>query len=103
MKKNTPKDKKMLKGPFRALLSWKNFSLCFLLLCTFGSAIAVVLSKHMNRSLHMELQSLQKQRDTLQVEWSRLLLEQGTLGSDVRVEQVAKDELEMMLPKQDEM
>ncbi len=91
------------KGPLSPLLSIQAFCLCVLMLGVLGSAIAVVYSKHLNRKLHIELQQLQQARDNLHVEWSRLLLEQGTLGSDVRVEQVASHELDMVLPKHEDI
>lgn len=81
----------------------KSLLLSLLTLCVLGTAMAVIYHQHLNRSLHAKLQGLQQSRDRLHVEWSRLLLEQGTLGSDVRVEQVARDQLDMTVPKPDEM
>ncbi len=71
-----------------------------LVLC---SAIGVVYTKYLNRSLHIELQQLQDLRDKLHIEWTQLLLEQGTLGSDVRVEKVAREKLDMILPSQNQI
>lgn len=74
--------------------------LIFLVLST---AMGVVYTKHFNRSLHIQLQQLQDTKDKLHVEWTQLLLEQGTLGSDVRVEQIARDKLEMIVPVPSQM
>lgn len=89
---------KALRGPLEALFSIPALGMSFLMICLLFSAMAVVVSKHLDRSLHIRLQQLQKNRDDLHVEWSRLLLEQGTLGSDPRVEQIAREQLGMRLP-----
>jgi len=51
----------------------------------------------------MKLQHLQQETESLQVEWSQLLLEQGTWGSDVRVEKLARIRLHMVLPEPNEV
>ena len=65
------------------------------------SAVAVIYTKHLSRSEFIQLQQLEKQRDLLNEEWGRLLLEQSTWGSPSRVEQQAKLRLNMMVPKAD--
>lgn len=65
----------------------------------FFSAMAVVYEKHQSRQLFIELQSLQREVESLQVEWSQLLLEQGTWASDARVERLARAHLQMVLPE----
>jgi len=72
-------------------------------LLVIGSAVGVVYTKHVNRNRHIQLQQLQNTRDKLHVEWTQLLLEQGTLGSDVRVEEVAREQLGMIAPPSDQM
>lgn len=89
---------KILRGPLEALFSFKALTIFFLMIFVLLSAMAVIVSKHFDRSLHIRLQQLQKNRDDLHVEWSRLLLEQGTLGSDPRVEKIAREQLEMKVP-----
>lgn len=89
---------RILRGPLEAIFSIPALIICFLMICLLLSAMGVVVSKHMDRSLHIRLQQLQKNRDDLHVEWSRLLLEQGTLGSDPRVEQIAREQLGMKMP-----
>jgi cell division protein FtsL len=73
----------------------KGLSLSVLVL---SSAIAVVYIQYLNRNLHIQLQQLQESRDRLHIEWTQLLLEQGTLGSDIRVEKIAREHLDMLLP-----
>lgn len=72
-------------------------------LCVFCSALMVVYTTHINRGLHSKLQELQSKRDELHVEWTQLLLEQGVLGSEARVEKMAREELGMVLPLPNQM
>lgn len=74
--------------------------LCLLL---FLSAMSVVYHKHLSRQLFTKLQNLQQEIDFLQVEWSQLLLEQGTWGADARVERLAREHLQMVLPEPNEV
>ncbi|KGM06643.1 Cell division protein FtsL [Methylophaga thiooxydans] len=65
------------------------------------SAVGVIYSKHLSRNEFIQLQQLEKQRDLLNEEWGRLLLEQSTWGSPSRVEQQASRRLQMIVPKAD--
>ncbi len=65
------------------------------------SAVGVIYSKHLNRNEFIQLQKLEKQRDRLNEEWGRLLLEQSTWGSPSRVEQQARSRLNMIVPSAD--
>lgn len=69
-----------------------------LLVAVVASAIAVVQSTHLTRQAHSELRELERQRDQLQVEWSRLLLERGTLASHDRIKELAVNRLQMGTP-----
>jgi cell division protein FtsL len=89
---------KALRGPLEALFSVPALGIFFLMICLLLSAMAVIVSKHLDRTLHIRLQQLQKNRDDLHIEWSRLLLEQSTLGSDPRVEKIAREQLGMTVP-----
>lgn len=70
-----------------------------LALCAVASAFAVVWSKHEARNRFIELQGLNDERDRLDIEWGQLKLEQSTWAMHGRVEQVARDELKMIIPK----
>lgn len=72
-------------------------NLCLLMLTVF-SALAVIYSKHTTRQLNTRLQQLANQRDTLQAEWTQLMLEQGTWATNARVEEVATKHLNMISP-----
>lgn len=74
------------------------FGLMVLSILIFISSMGVIYSKHVSRQLFAQLQSLQNKRDELHVEWSQLLLEQGTWATDVRVERVAREHLNMLVP-----
>ncbi len=63
------------------------------------SAIAVVYTKHEARKLFVELDTLEKQRDEMNVQWGRLQLEQSTLATNIRIEQHAKKKLGMITPE----
>ena len=65
-----------------------------------SSALALVYSKHNNRNLFIALQQLQSERDSLNVEWGRLQLEQSTFATHSYIEGTARRELQMELPTQ---
>ena len=76
-------------------------SLFVLLLMTF--AVGVVFGQHTSRVLYAKLQALNVERDRLNNEWSQLLLENATWTSDIRVEKVAREQLQMIIPTKIEM
>lgn len=75
---------------------WGAFLL--LVLAVMCSATGVVYTTHKNRHLLNELHALEQQRNDLQVEWGRLLLEQSSLVSQGRIEDIARAELSMEVP-----
>ena len=48
----------------------------------------------------MLLQKIHVERSKLNTEWSKLVLEKSTLTSDLHIEQIAKQELGMVMPEQ---
>lgn len=68
-----------------------------------GAAISVVWSKHEARSLFIELQGLNAERDALDIEWGQLKLEQSAWAMHGRVEQTARLNLKMVVPRPDEV
>lgn len=70
-----------------------------LLIAVIVNAIWVSHTVHKTRKTVSELQSLERKRQQLDVEWSQLLLEQSTLGSYAEVERKAVDELGMHVPE----
>ena len=73
-------------------------ALMLLALSVFISAIGVIYSIHESRKLFVQLQSLQAQRDEMDVEWGRLQLEQSTWATDARIEDLANRKLDMIIP-----
>jgi cell division protein FtsL len=63
------------------------------------SSLSVTYSAFQYRLLFNKQQVLVQQWDEFQVEWGQLLLEQSTLGTNNRVEQVARKQLKMMTPQ----
>ena len=76
--------------------SW--FLFISLLLLTTASATGVIYSTHKSRHLLNELQLLERERNSMQVEWGQLLLEQSSLVSQGRIENLAIAELGMKIP-----
>jgi cell division protein FtsL len=64
----------------------------------FLSAIALIDARHQNRVLFEQLDQLHQQRDQLNVDWGRLLLEQSTWSTHAYIEQSATQKLDMGLP-----
>jgi len=69
----------------------------------FASALSAIWSKHQARTLFVELQRLQVERDQLDIEWGQLKLEQSAWSTHGRVEQVARADLRMVIPQPQEV
>lgn len=63
------------------------------------SALAVVYAKYQSRTLFVELQTLNRARDAMGVEWGQLQLEQSTWTDHGRIEGIARSRLEMLVPE----
>lgn len=88
----------------KSRVEWiKLLTIAFISTLVFSSAMGVVYCKHQSRQLFTKLQNLQQEIESLQVEWSQLLLEQGTWAADARVEHVARERLQMHLPEPSEV
>ncbi|MBT8442708.1 MAG: cell division protein FtsL [Gammaproteobacteria bacterium] len=68
-----------------------------------ASAIASVYAKHESRQLFTELQSLSTERDEMEVEWGKLQIEQSTWSTYGRVEQLAREQMDMRVPPPEEV
>lgn len=86
-------------SPLQALWNRKNLWAGLLLIAVVVSALAVSYSAYESRRLHNQLQQALEQRNRAQVEWGRLLLESSTLTSPGRIEQLARDKLNMATPQ----
>jgi cell division protein FtsL len=67
------------------------------------SAVGVVYAKYLSRTDFVELQSLNGERHRLEVQWTRLRLEEAALTTQPRVEERARRLLHMHLPRQGEV
>ncbi len=86
-----------------SVVNWQLPLLVILFVAVIFVAIKTVVHRHESRNLFMQLQVLEKERDKLSAQWSRLKLEQGTMLNQVRVEQNARWELGMQMPKTSEI
>jgi cell division protein FtsL len=78
------------------MIRWLLFS--FLLASLLATAIAVVTLRHESRQLFAVLQQAESERDRIQVEWSRLQLEQASLSELGEIEIQAREQLGMQQP-----
>lgn len=69
----------------------------FTLVCALG----VITTKHSERQLNARLAQLQRERDAIDGEWTRLLLEEATLSTHTRIDATARRELGMLEPGPD--
>ena len=76
----------------------KTFLFWLLVASLFISSLEVVVARHEARKMFVEIQSLEKVQDELNEEWGRLLLEQSTWATDVRIETIARSRLGMKTP-----
>lgn len=67
------------------------------------SSIALVEMQHRHRTLFVELQALERERDELETEWGRLQLEQSTWATHDRIQSLAREKLELRVPPVDEI
>ena len=82
-------------------MTWALIAL--LILAIMGSAVGVIYSKHQTRKMFVSLQKLHKQIDELNIEWGQLQLEQSAWSSHGRIEKIARNKLQMTLPRANEI
>lgn len=68
-----------------------------------GAAITVITTKHAERQLNMRLAQLQRERDDVDAQWTRLLLEEATLSTHTRIDAAARRDLGMVEPGPDSL
>jgi len=77
--------------------------LIVLLVLVVVSSLGVVYSKHQSRKLFVELQALGEARDSMDIEWGQLQLEQSTLTMQGKIESAARERLGMVSLTTDRM
>ncbi|WP_133126926.1 cell division protein FtsL [Legionella nagasakiensis] len=70
----------------------------FLLISVFASALAVVYVTNQHRMTFSQLQYAEQREHELQLQWGQLLLEQASLATPARVQQLAQEKFKMSLP-----
>ena len=70
-----------------------------LVLGVIASASGVVGARHLLRQAYIELSTLERGRDELNIEFGRLQLEQATWSEANRIEQVAGNRIGMKFPE----
>jgi len=86
-----------------SVIDWRLILLVISFVVIVFIAIKTVVHRHEARSLFVEMQKLEKERDVLAAQWSRLKLEQGTVLNQVSVERQARWDLGMKIPKASEV
>ncbi|MFC0336046.1 cell division protein FtsL [Kushneria avicenniae] len=84
--------------PFRLRLGFMHGVIVVLLVLMILSALGVISTAYHTRSQYARLQTMERQHDQLQTVWSRLLLEESTWSTPSRIENLARDRLEMHVP-----
>jgi len=80
------------------LVMWRQLLVLALLSAVLISALGVSLSAHITRQLFANLQQASLQRDDLESEYEKLLLEQSAWASYSRLDQLARNDLNMRTP-----
>ena len=86
-----------------SVINWQLPLLAILFVSVVFVAIKTVVHRHESRTAYIKLQKLEKERDKLAAQWSRLKLEQAVTLNQVRVEQYARWDLNMKMPKASEV
>jgi cell division protein FtsL len=73
--------------------------LAVLWLAVLASSVQVIYARHKAREVFVRLEQLNAERDSLDMEWGRLQLEQSYWSSHAFVERVANSKLQMTLPQ----
>lgn len=66
-------------------------------------ALSLVYTRVTTRSLYLQLQGLQQQRDDFNVDWGRLLLQEARYAEPRYIEKVARQKLGMVFPERDKI
>lgn len=80
------------------LLAKAQWSTFILIIAACISALSIVYVTNSTRCLNASLQQIVVEREQLHVKWSQLLLEKSTLITQSRVQQVASEKMDMIVP-----
>ena len=85
------------------LTSPRHMGIAVLVLVLSASAFFVSFSSHQTRELYRNLHIIQKQRDDLDYEYQKLILERGAFADYSRIADLAERQLKMRSPLTDEL
>ena len=68
-----------------------------------ASGVMLVLAEHWSRQLFAENEALKREEERLQDDWGRLQLEQSTWATHARIEALAGEQLELVVPDEDQV
>lgn len=83
----------------QAVASYRSWSVMALMAILIVSTFCLIYVKSVHRQVFVELAMEQQSIQQIHVNWSRLLLERSTLTAPSHVQMVAKDMLDMTIPK----
>ncbi len=84
-------------------MNWQNGLTVVLALLLIVVLVNYVYFQNETRKLFAATQSIEKEKLDLNAEWARLQLEKSTLVANNRIEQVAREELNMKLPEDEQV
>ena len=84
-------------------MSFRYFVMVLLIAAVLGTGVAVVYARQEHRQAYVQLNRLVRERDELNIEFSRLQLEQATWAETNRIEQVATERVGMLFPAASEL
>lgn len=70
-----------------------------LLLAVTASALGVVYTRHVSRTLFVEIQALRGEHDRMLTRFGQLQLEQSTWSTHGRIERIAREQRQMHIPR----
>jgi len=79
------------------------FGMSLLAITLVISALLVIYKKYNSRLIFIEIQKQEKILDQYEVAWGQLQLELTTLSEQNRVEQVAREQLRLVLPAREKI
>lgn len=74
-----------------------------MLAAVIGSAIALVYARHQNRQLFYKLESMNAERNDLNLEWGRMQIQHSYLADPAQVESAATTRMGMKFPAPQEI
>ncbi len=84
-------------------MSLHNVLTVVLALLLISVLVSYVYNQNETRKLFAETQQIEKEKLELNAEWARLQIEKSTLVSNNRIEQVAREQLNMKLPEDEQV